>query len=460
MMHAQNPLHIVILAAGQGTRMKSALPKVVHPIGAKPLLGHVVATARSLDAQRIHVVYGHGGDRVRAVINDPYLHWVEQRQQLGTGNAVSQAIDHIDNTAAVLVLYGDVPLTTRETLKPLVASANSGELGLLTAILPDPHGYGRIVRNTDNGIERIVEQKDASEAERAIREINSGMMALPARHLKKWLGQLKNNNAQGEYYLTDIIAMAVADGVRVNGVIARDNDEILGVNDRVQLAHLERVYQKRCAEQLMRNGVTISDPSRLDIRGEVITGQDVMLDIGVILQGTVKLGNRVTVGAHCVLKDVEIGDDVEILPMSHVDGAVIHAGAHAGPFARIRPGTILSEAAHVGNFVEIKNSQVGSGSKINHLSYVGDTTMGRDVNIGAGTITCNYDGAYKHRTVIGDRVFVGSDTQLVAPVTVEDGATIGAGSTITKDAPAEELTLSRSKQVTINGWKRPTKPSK
>ena len=457
MTHEQNPLHNVILAAGQGTRMKSALPKVVHPIGARPLLGHVVATARALDAQRIHVVYGHGGDKVRAAINDAELHWVEQRQQLGTGHAVAQAIDHIDDHAAVLILYGDVPLTTVDTLQPLVASARAGELGLLTAILPDPHGYGRIVRNTVNCIERIVEQKDASEAERAIREINSGMMALPARQLKKWLGQLRNDNAQGEYYLTDIIAMAVADGVKINGIIARDNDEILGVNDRVQLAHLERVYQKRCAERLMRNGVTISDPSRLEIRGEVITGQDVMLDIGVILQGTVKLGNRVTVGAHCVLKDVEIADDVEILPMSHVDGAVIHAGAHAGPFARIRPGTILSESAHVGNFVEIKNSQIGTGSKINHLSYVGDTTMGRDVNIGAGTITCNYDGANKHRTIIGDRVFVGSDTQLVAPVTVSDGATIGAGSTITKDAPAEELTLSRSKQVTINGWKRPTK---
>jgi len=459
-MHAHTLLHIVILAAGQGTRMKSAMPKVVHPIGARPLLGHVVMTAKALKASKIHVVYGHCGDKVRAAINDPELHWVEQRQQLGTGHAVAQTIDFIDDDAAVLVLYGDVPLTTVDTLHPLVVSARSGELGLLTAILPDPHGYGRIVRNTDNAIERIVEQKDASEAERAICEINSGMMALPARHLKKWLGQLKNDNAQGEYYLTDVIAMAVADGVTVNGVIARDNDEILGVNDRVQLAHLERVYQQRYAERLMREGVTICDPSRVEIRGEVVTGQDVTLDIGVILEGTVKLGNRVTVGAHCVLKDVEIGDDVKIQPMSHIDGAIIHAGAVAGPFSRIRPGTVLSEAAHVGNFVEIKNSQVGAGSKINHLSYVGDTTMGRDVNIGAGTITCNYDGANKHRTVIGDRVFVGSDTQLVAPVTVNDGSTIGAGSTITKDTPAEELTLSRSKQVTINGWKRPTKTSK
>ena len=457
MTHADNPLHIVILAAGQGTRMKSALPKVVHPIGAKPLLGHVVANAKALGASKIHVVYGHGGDKVRAAINDATLHWVEQRQQLGTGHAVAQAIDHIDDHAAVLILYGDVPLTTIETLQPLVASARSGELGLLTALLPDPHGYGRIVRNTDNAIERIVEQKDATDAERAIHEINSGMMALPARHLKKWLGQLKNDNAQGEYYLTDIIAMAVADGVKVDGVIASDNDEILGVNDRIQLAHLERVYQRRCAERLMRQGVTISDPSRVEIRGEVSTGQDVTLDIGVILEGTIKLGNRVIVGAHCVLKDVEIGDDVKILPMSHIDGAIIQAGAIAGPFSRIRPGTVLSELAHVGNFVEIKNSQVGAGSKVNHLSYVGDTTMGCDVNIGAGTITCNYDGANKHRTIIGDRVFVGSDTQLVAPVTVNDGATIGAGSTITKDAPAEELTLSRSKQVTINGWKRPTK---
>ena len=457
MPHVQNPLHIVILAAGQGTRMKSALPKVVHPIGARPLLGHVVATAKALDAQKIHVVYGHGGDKVRKAIGDPDLHWVEQRQQLGTGHAVAQAIDHIDDEAAVLILYGDVPLTTIETLQPLVASARSDALGLLTAILPDPHGYGRIVRNTANAIERIVEQKDANESERAIHEINSGMMALPARHLKTWLGRLKNDNAQGEYYLTDIIAMAVADGVKVNGVVARDNDEILGVNDRVQLAHLERVYQRRCSERLMRQGVTLCDPSRVEIRGEVSTGQDVTLDIGVILEGTVKLGSRVTVGAHCVLKDVEIGDDVTILPMSHIDGAIIHAGVHAGPFSRIRPGTVLSEAAHVGNFVEIKNSQVGTGSKINHLSYVGDTTMGRDVNIGAGTITCNYDGANKHRTVIGDRVFVGSDTQLVAPVTVSDGATIGAGSTITRDAPAEELTLSRSKQVTINGWKRPVK---
>jgi bifunctional UDP-N-acetylglucosamine pyrophosphorylase / glucosamine-1-phosphate N-acetyltransferase len=456
-MHAHVPLHIVILAAGQGTRMKSSLPKVVHPIGARPLLAHVVATAKALSAAKIHVVYGHGGDKVRAAVGDPDLHWVEQRQQLGTGHAVAQAIDHIDDHATVLILYGDVPLTTVETLQPLVASANSGALGLLTAILPDPHGYGRIVRNTEGNIERIVEQKDASESERALREINSGMMALPAQQLKNWLAALKNDNAQGEYYLTDIIAMAVADGVRVNGVIARDNDEILGVNDRVQLAHLERVYQRRCAERLMRQGVTICDPSRVEIRGEVSTGQDVTLDIGVILEGTVKLGNRVMIGAHCVLKDVEIGDGVKILPMSHIDGATIHAGAIAGPFSRIRPGTVVSEAAHVGNFVEIKNSQVGAGSKVNHLSYVGDTTMGRDVNIGAGTITCNYDGANKHRTIIGDRVFVGSDTQLVAPVTVNDGATIGAGSTITKDAPAEELTLSRSKQLTINGWKRPTK---
>ncbi len=450
------PIEIVILAAGQGTRMKSSLPKVLHPLAGKPLLGHVLDTARCCGAERIHVVYGHGGDQVRCALDDGAIHWAEQAEQLGTGHAVQQAVGDIADDSMVVILYGDVPLVSPATVARLIDAAETG-LGLLTVLLDDPTGYGRIVRDGKGQVLRIVEQKDATEEELAIREGNTGMMAMPARELKAWLQRLGNDNAQGEYYLTDLIEFAVNDGVAVNGLIAADHYEVAGINDRVQLAELERVFQENAAVTLMREGVTIADPARFELRGEVSCGRDVSIDINVILEGKVTLGEGTRIGAGCVLKDVEIGDNVEILPMSVIEEAVIEDGCQLGPFARVRPGTRLSEKVKVGNFVEVKNSSIGAGSKVNHLSYIGDTTMGTDVNIGAGTITCNYDGANKHRTVIGDRVFVGSDTQLVAPVTVEDGATIGAGSTITRDAPAETLTLSRSKQASIKGWKRPSK---
>ena len=452
-------LEVVILAAGKGTRMRSSLPKVLHKLADKPLLQHVIDTAQTLEPHAVHVVYGHGGDLVKQAIDDEHIQWAEQSEQLGTGHAVEQAVGNLQAGSTVLVLYGDVPLVSRGTLQALLQHVGEG-VALLTMELDDPSGYGRIVRGVDGTVQRIVEQKDATDDELAITEGNTGILALNGTKLQGWLKRLENGNAQGEYYLTDIIAMAVEDGVAVNALITTDEDEVAGVNDRLQLAHLERVYQFRQAERLMREGVTLFDPTRFDLRGSVECGEDVVIDTNVILSGEVKLGHRVTIGSGCVLKNVRIGDGVEIAPMSVLEDAVIAADCAIGPFARIRPGTELAAGAKVGNFVEVKNSRIGAGSKVNHLSYIGDTSMGSEVNIGAGTITCNYDGANKHRTEIGDNAFIGSDSQLVAPVKIGDGATVGAGATITKDVGENELSLSRAPQKGIKGWKRPQKKAK
>ncbi len=453
------PLEVVVLAAGQGTRMKSDRPKVLHRLAGCPLLDHVLRAAESLGPGVLHVVYGHGGEHVREAFAGRELHWVAQTEQLGTGHAVAQVEPALADDALVLILYGDVPLIRPQTLQRLVAAAEGDRLALLTAILPDPTGYGRIVRE-DERVRRIVEHKDASDAIRAIHEVNTGMMALSARQLKGWLTRIGNDNAQGEYYLTDIIGLADADGVPIGAVVVDDNDEVLGINDRLQLAHLERVHQRREAERLMRDGLTLIDPARFDLRGSLRVGRDCVIDVNVVIEGDVVLGDRVKVSANCVLKDAVIGDDVDIEPMSVLESCQVAGGCHIGPFARLRPGTELATGARIGNFVEVKKSTIGPGSKVNHLSYIGDTRMGGGVNIGAGTITCNYDGANKHQTVIGDNAFIGSDTQLVAPVEVGAGATIGAGSTITRNAPADELTLSRNKQQTVKGWKRPEKKVK
>ncbi|MGD2137942.1 MAG: bifunctional UDP-N-acetylglucosamine diphosphorylase/glucosamine-1-phosphate N-acetyltransferase GlmU [Gammaproteobacteria bacterium] len=451
------PLSIIILAAGQGTRMCSDLPKVLHPLGGRPLLAHVIATAQELDADDIHVVIGHGAELVRAAFPDIPVDWVLQDRQLGTGHAVAQVMPGVPEGNTVLVMYGDVPLIGRTTLEPLCGIAEQGFVGLLTAEPEDPTGYGRILHHADGSISGIVEEKDASEAERAIPEINTGFMAAPAARLRAWVEALDNNNAQGEFYLTDVITGAVSDGVGVRGITTNNLEEVLGVNDRRQLAAQERRYQRRQAEACLRAGVTLTDPARFDLRGSLRAGQDVIIDVNVVLEGTITLGSRVHIGPNVVIRNATIADDVSILANCVIEEAEIGSGCRIGPFARIRPETRLAADAHVGNFVEIKKTDVGSGSKINHLSYIGDTSIGRDVNIGAGTITCNYDGASKHRTVIGDKVFIGSDTQLVAPVEVHDGATIGAGSTITRDAPAGELTLSRAPQETRSGWQRPVK---
>ncbi|BCX81201.1 bifunctional UDP-N-acetylglucosamine pyrophosphorylase/Glucosamine-1-phosphate N-acetyltransferase [Methylomarinovum caldicuralii] len=451
-------LNVVILAAGQGTRMRSDLPKVLHTIGGKPLLQHVYELAASLRPDSLTIVYGHGGEQVRRRFSAWPVHWVEQVRQLGTGHAVQQALPHLER-GQVLILYGDVPLLRKPTLLRLLEAGAGGKLALLTVELEDPSGYGRIVRDSGTGqVLRIVEEKDATPEEKRIREVNTGILAVPAEALKVWLGRLNNDNAQGEYYLTDIIAMAVADGVPIETVGA-EPDEVEGINNKRQLAELERVWQRRQAEALMDLGVTLRDPERFDVRGEVEAGRDVEIDPNVMLEGRIRLGDRVRIGMGAVIRDAEIGDDVEILPYSVIDGVRVGAGCRIGPFARLRPETVLADHVHIGNFVEIKKSSVGSGSKINHLSYVGDSEVGSGVNIGAGTITCNYDGVNKHRTVIGDGAFIGSDTQLVAPVQVGEGATIGAGSTITRDAPAGKLTLSRSKQVTVEHWQRPQKKS-
>ncbi len=452
-------LEILILAAGKGTRMRSDLPKVLHPLAGKPLLGHVVDAAHSLGAAQICVVYGFGGEAVPRAHTGDKLTFVLQAEQLGTGHAVKQALPQLSDDGVTLMLYGDVPLIRTATLRPLVEAAHSGRLGLLTVILPQPDGYGRIVR--DNGkVSRIVEHKDASPAERAITEVNTGILAVGTSHLKKWIAELKNDNAQGEYYLTDIIALAVRDGMKIETHPPTFAWEVMGVNSKAQLAELERILQSQLAQQLLEAGVTLMDPSRLDVRGTLICGRDVQIDVNCVFEGDVKLGDGVKVGANCVLRNVEIASGTRLDAFTLIDEAEVGEDVRLGPFTRIRPGTKLAREVHVGNFVEIKNSQIDVGSKIGHLSYIGDTTMGKDVNIGAGTITCNYDGANKHRTVIEDGVFIGSDTQLVAPVTVGKGATLGAGTTLTKDAVARELTLSRAKQQTIQGWKRPTKHQK
>ncbi|MDT8386734.1 MAG: bifunctional UDP-N-acetylglucosamine diphosphorylase/glucosamine-1-phosphate N-acetyltransferase GlmU [Thiogranum sp.] len=450
-------LSVVILAAGQGTRMRSALPKVLHALGGEPLLKHVIRTARQLQPTTIQVVYGHGGEQVRDALAGEAVEWVRQDQQLGTGHAVARAMPLISDENTVLVLYGDVPMISGETLAALVEKAATGGLAVLTAELDNPHGYGRMLRDDAGRLIGIVEQKDAAPAQLAIREINSGFLAAPAAQLRNWLGRLNNGNAQGEYYLTDIVAMAAADAVAVESVCAAHEHEILGINDRVQLAALERIYQRGQAECLMRSGTTLADPARIDVRGTLSSGIDCCFDVNVVFEGTVELGERVSIGPNCYIKNARIGDDVQVLANCVIEDGAIGSRSRIGPFARIRPDTVLAEQVHVGNFVEIKKSRIAAESKINHLSYIGDTHMGARVNIGAGTITCNYDGANKHLTQIGNDVFVGSDTQFIAPVTIGDGATIGAGSTITRDVPADELALSRSPQKTRSGWKRPVK---
>jgi bifunctional UDP-N-acetylglucosamine pyrophosphorylase/glucosamine-1-phosphate N-acetyltransferase len=455
-------INVVILAAGKGTRMRSKYPKVLHKLAGKSLLERVYDTASQLNPSKIIVIYGHGGDLVREALSHLDAIWVEQKQQMGTGHALKQAMPFVTLASKVLVLYGDVPLTRTETLKHVLSAHgnNQGTLALLTATLEDPTGYGRIIRNASNHVTHIVEQKDANERELEVCEVNTGILAADATVLTRWLEQLKNDNAQREYYLTDIIAMAVADGFVVSTSSTDSPWEMLGVNDRKQLADLERHFQLEQANNLLKLGLTLADPSRFDVRGNLSFGQDCIVDVNCVFEGHVQLGNDVEIGANCSLRDVKIGDNVRILPNSVIEEAVIGNECDVGPFARIRPGTVLDAKVKIGNFVEIKKAEVGEDSKINHLSYVGDAFVGKRVNIGAGTITCNYDGANKHVTRIGNDVFVGSDTQLVAPVTLGDGSTIGAGSTITRDTPTGELTLSRPKQVTVTGWVRPVKKPK
>ncbi|MFO7992599.1 MAG: bifunctional UDP-N-acetylglucosamine diphosphorylase/glucosamine-1-phosphate N-acetyltransferase GlmU [Marinobacter sp.] len=450
-------LHVVILAAGQGSRMKSAMPKVLHRIAGKPMLHHVIDTARTLGAEGIHGVIGHGADQVKAITPADGVQWALQEQQLGTGHAVAQALPALPDDARVLILYGDVPLTRPETLEALVSQVSEDSLGLLTVTLDNPDGYGRILRNEAGQVTSIVEQKDATEAQKTVTEVNTGILAVSARHLKDWLPQLSNSNAQGEYYLTDIIAIAADRGVGIAVAQPGNEYEVQGVNNRLQLAELERWYQRQEAGRLMTEGATLADPGRVDVRGNLSVGQDVLIDINVVFEGNVSLANDVSIGPNCVIRDATIGRGTHIEANSIVDGAVIGSGAQVGPFARLRPGTKLADSTKVGNFVETKKAEVGEGSKINHLSYVGDATLGRNVNVGAGTITCNYDGVNKYRTVMGDGVFVGSNTALVAPVSLADNVTIGAGSTITRDVGTGELAVARGRQRNINNWERPVK---
>jgi len=452
-------MNVVILAAGMGKRMQSDLPKVLHPLAGKPLLSHVIDTARQLSPSRCCVVYGHGGDKVPTQLAADDLQFVLQEPQLGTGHAVMQAVSKLNDDQPTLVLYGDVPLTTVATLRALTEKAGKDKLAILTIAMDDPTGYGRIVRE-QNKIVRIVEQKDATEIERQIQEVNTGILVAPTRQLKDWLSRLSNHNAQGEYYLTDIIALAVKDNVVIESAQPSHAWETLGVNSKVQLAELERIHQLNLAHQLLEQGITLADPARIDIRGELHCARDVSIDVGCVFEGQVNIGQGVSIGAYCVIKNSRIADNANIKPFTHIDEASVGSDSHIGPYARLRPGTTLGSDVHVGNFVEIKNSEFGAHSKANHLAYVGDTSVGSRVNIGAGTITCNYDGANKHRTVIEDDAFIGSDTQLVAPVTVGKGATIGAGTTLTKDAPPDSLTVSRARQTTIAGWQRPVKQKK
>ena len=455
-------MNVVILAAGMGKRMQSALPKVLHPLAGKPLLSHVIDTARSLQGignANICVIYGHGGDQVPSTVTAADLRFALQEPQLGTGHAVAQASPVLDDSVPTLVLYGDVPLTTSASLQRLIAAAGNDKLAILTAEMADPTGLGRMVRE-DGKIVRIVEQKDANEAEKKITEINTGILIAPTAKLKHWLTTLSNNNAQGEYYLTDIVARAVLDGVPVVSAQPDAIWETLGVNSKVQLAELERVYQSTIAKRLLEQGVTLLDPARIDVRGELVCGRDVSIDVGCVFEGNVTLEDGVSVGPNCVIKDSHISAGTSIKAFCHIDEAKVGAKSQIGPYARLRPGTELAEDVHIGNFVEVKNSQIAAHSKANHLAYIGDATIGSRVNIGAGTITCNYDGANKFRTIIEDDAFIGSDTQLVAPVRVGKGATVGAGTTLTKDAPEGKLTVSRARQLTIEGWVRPVKIKK
>jgi bifunctional UDP-N-acetylglucosamine pyrophosphorylase/glucosamine-1-phosphate N-acetyltransferase len=448
-------VNIVILAAGPGKRMHSSMPKVLHRLAGRALLSHVFDAARQLLPKVICVVYGHGGELVRQAVGDNGAVWVMQEPQLGTGHAVMQAAPHLDERWPTLVLYGDVPSIRVETLKQLVQATGKG-LGLLTATLDNPTGYGRILRNGKKVV-GIVEERDANARQRALREINTGIVVAPTKKLKAWLAKLQNNNAQKEYYLTDIVALATKERVPVTAIQAEAAWEALGVNSHGQLAELERIYQRNAAQALLEQGVTLADPARCDVRGVLSCGRDVAIDVNCVFEGEVRLGDGVSIGANCVLKGVRIAAGTSIEPFCHIEEADIGANCRVGPYARIRPGTRLASDVHLGNFVEVKASSVGEGSRANHLAYIGDSEIGKNVNIGAGTITCNYDGANKHRTIVEDDVFIGSDTQLVAPVRVGKGATLGAGTTLTRDAPPGELTVSRAKQTTVPGWKRPAK---
>ncbi|WP_445495703.1 bifunctional UDP-N-acetylglucosamine diphosphorylase/glucosamine-1-phosphate N-acetyltransferase GlmU [Photorhabdus sp. SF281] len=447
---------VVILAAGKGTRMYSDLPKVLHLLAGKPMVQHVIDTAMVLDAKNVHLVYGHGGDLMKYALSDQKLNWVLQSEQLGTGHAMQQVAPYFTDDENILILYGDVPLIGADTLERLLVVKPEGGIGLLTAILDNPTGYGRIVR--ENGeVTGIIEQKDATEDQRKINEINTGILVANGGDLKRWLSQLNNNNAQGEYYLTDVIALAYKEGRKIEAVHPSRLSEMEGVNNRLQLSALERIYQSEQAAKLLLAGVMLLDPARFDLRGTLTHGRDVVIDTNVIIEGNVTLGNNVQIGTGCILKNCIIGDDSVLSPYTVVEDSAMDVGCTVGPFARLRPGSKLAEKAHVGNFVEMKKSYLGKGSKAGHLAYLGDAEIGRNVNIGAGTITCNYDGANKFKTIIGDDVFVGSDTQLVAPVTIAKGATIGAGTTVTKNIAENELVVSRIKQTHIQDWKRPVK---
>jgi bifunctional UDP-N-acetylglucosamine pyrophosphorylase / glucosamine-1-phosphate N-acetyltransferase len=453
-------LNVVILAAGQGKRMKSALPKVLQPLAGKPLLKHVIEAAQALQASSVCVVYGHRGEVVREALKSEPVSWVEQAQQLGTGHAVQQAMPTVKDDALVLILYGDVPLIRRSTLEELVKLAGPKAMSLLTMVFDDPTGYGRILRNAKGQVVKIVEQKDATKAQQKIKEGNTGVIVAPAKFLKKWLAALKNNNAQGEYLLTDIVGMAVKDKVKVTPLVAPTVAEVLGINDKVQLAEVEALRRAQVAKDLMVAGVTLVDPARLDVRGTLKHGTDVFIDVNVVFEGDVTLGDRVKIGPNCVIRNAKIGNDTELFSSVVIDGAEVGANCNVGPFARLRPGTTLADDVHIGNFVEVKNSTMGNGSKANHLTYVGDADVGSKVNFGAGTIIANYDGANKHRTVVEDNAHTGSNSVLVAPITVGTGATVGAGSTVTRAVPAGKLTLARARQVVIEDWVRPVKQKK
>jgi bifunctional UDP-N-acetylglucosamine pyrophosphorylase/glucosamine-1-phosphate N-acetyltransferase len=453
-------IQVVVLAAGQGKRMHSRLAKVLHELAGKPLLEHVIETALQIaDETSPIIINGHQGKEVNGALSHHIVRWVEQKEQLGTGHALLQALPVISADDRVLVLYGDVPLISESILKTLINTTPLQAIGMITANLPNPTGYGRILRDTQHQVVGIVEEKDATEKERAITEVNSGIYLIPANYLSEWLPALKNQNAQKEYYLTDVITQAVKQHISIHAISPRFVEEIFGVNDRLQLAQLERFYQRQQAEKLMQQGVSIYDPARFDVRGTVQVGRDVVIDVNVILEGHVVIGDECVIGPNVILSNTELGARVEVRANSIIDSAEIASDCIVGPFARIRPGTVLASSVHVGNFVEIKNSVVGEKSKINHLSYVGDSEIGQRVNIGAGTITCNYDGVNKHKTIIGDEVFIGSNSQLVAPIRIGKGATIGAGSTITEDAPEDKLTLARARQQTIKDWQRPGKKS-
>lgn len=445
-------LEVIILAAGEGKRMQSRLPKVLHPLGGEPLLSHVLRTAGTLEPARVHVVYGHGGEQVRRAFSDDSINWVLQEHQRGTGHAVQQVLPQIETDQQILVLYGDVPLVPASSLDVLCAAGREA-LALLTVSLPDPSGYGRIIRDEQGRVARIVEDKDAAAAERVIKEVNTGFLSAPCRRLGDWLSRVGSDNSQGEYYLTDVVQVAVADGEVIRDVAAENAWDVAGVNKRSELALLEREYQKRRALELADRGVTVMDPWRLDQRGDVQVGRDCVFDVNVVLEGPVRIGDHVHVGANCCLSGARIGSNVVIMPNCVIEEAVVGDGARIGPFARIRPGTRIGKHAHVGNFVELKSASLGEGAKVNHLSYVGDSSVGERTNVGAGVITCNYDGVSKHKTVIGDDAFIGSNSQLVAPVRIGDGATVGAGSTITEDVPDHALAVSRSRQRNIKGWK-------